>query len=154
MPNDEDGRIYRKHAGELTRFATFLVGPDDAADVVSSAVLRAMSSAGWRRVEHHRAYLFRAVLNESRMLHRSNARRRARERRVAAREDREDVDLLPDVLDVVERLSARQRAVIYLTYWDDLDPAAVADELGISEGSVRRHLARGRAALRRMLDAR
>jgi RNA polymerase sigma factor (sigma-70 family) len=153
MTRDEDERIYRKHAEELTRFATFLVGPDDAPDVVSSAVLRALSGAGWSRVEHHRAYLFRAVLNESRMHHRSTARRRAREQRSAPSERVDEIDLFSDVLDIVDRLSPRQRAVVYLAYWDDLDPAAIAELLGVSEGSVRRHLARARSALRRMLDA-
>jgi RNA polymerase sigma-70 factor (ECF subfamily) len=153
MPRDEDERIYRKHAEELTRFATFLVGPDDAPDVVSSAVLRSLSSSGWSRVEHHRPYLFRAVLNEARMHHRSTSRRRARERGTAAPEGVDEIDLLSDVLDTVDRLSPRQRAVVYLAYWDDLEPAAIADVLGVSEGSVRRHLARARASLRRMLDA-
>src|SRR5438093_12249166 len=135
MAQDEDERIYRKHAEELTRFATFLVGPDDAPDVVSSAVLRALSSASWSKVEHYRAYLLRGVLNEARMHHRSTARRRAREQRSATPEAFEEIDLLSDVLDMVDRLSPRQRAVVYLAYWDDLDPAAIAELLGVSEGS-------------------
>ena len=48
-------------------------------------------------------------------------------------------------------LPLRQRAVVFLTYWADLTPAAVAVELGISEGSVRQHLARARRTLRRTL---
>jgi DNA-directed RNA polymerase specialized sigma24 family protein len=31
-------------------------------------------------------------------------------------------------------LSLRQRAVTVLTYWSDLDPGAIAQLLGISEG--------------------
>lgn len=153
MTRDEDERTYRKHAEELTRFATFLVGPTDASDIVSAAVLRALSSTAWPSVDHHRAYLFRAVLNEARMHHRSTARRHAREQRSATPERVDEIDTLSDVLEMVDRLSPRQRAVVYLAYWDDLDPAAVAEVLGVSEGSVRRHLARARAALRRMLDA-
>jgi RNA polymerase sigma-70 factor (ECF subfamily) len=57
------------------------------------------------------------------------------------------------VRDAVVALSVRQRAVIVLTYWADLDPRTVAERLGISEGSVRRHLARARAHLREALDA-
>jgi DNA-directed RNA polymerase specialized sigma24 family protein len=34
-----DEEVYAKHAEELTRFATGLVGPADAADVASAAVL-------------------------------------------------------------------------------------------------------------------
>ena len=49
-------------------------------------------------------------------------------------------------------LSPQQRAVVYLTYWDDLTPAQVAALLGVSEGSVRKQLARAREQLRRVLD--
>jgi DNA-directed RNA polymerase specialized sigma24 family protein len=42
-----DEELYRKHADELTRFATGLVGPGEASDVVSAAVFRAMTSRHW-----------------------------------------------------------------------------------------------------------
>ena len=51
----------------------------------------------------------------------------------------------------VAALSVRQRAVIVLTYWLDLHPAGIAGLLGVSEGAVRRHLARARAHLREVL---
>jgi DNA-directed RNA polymerase specialized sigma24 family protein len=63
-----DAELYGKHAEELTRFATGLVGPQDAPDVVSAAVLACIFSKGWPRVENPRAYLFRGVLNEARRL--------------------------------------------------------------------------------------
>jgi RNA polymerase sigma-70 factor (ECF subfamily) len=46
----------------------------------------------------------------------------------------------------------QQRASVVLTYWEDLSPADVAIRLGISEGSVKRHLARARARLKELLD--
>ena len=58
----------------------------------------------------------------------------------------------PEVLEAVARLSVRQRAVIVLTYWNDLDPKSVATLLGLSEGTVRRYLARARANLKEQLD--
>ena len=39
------------------------------------------------------------------------------------------------------------------TYWDDLDPGSIAGLLDISEGSVKRHLARARSHLKEALDA-
>jgi len=57
----------------------------------------------------------------------------------------------PEVRQAVEELSVRQRAVVYLTYWEDMTDEAVAVHLGISAGSVRRHLARARKHLRRVL---
>jgi RNA polymerase sigma factor (sigma-70 family) len=51
----------------------------------------------------------------------------------------------------IQQLSVRQRAVIVLTYWGDFTPRAVAATLGISEGAVKRHLARARHRLREVL---
>ena len=52
----------------------------------------------------------------------------------------------------VASLSLRQRATVFLTYWEDLDTRTVANVLGISEGSVYQHLNRARATLRRRID--
>ena len=104
-------------------------------------------------VVEKRAYLFRCVYNEAARLHRSTGRRRAREQQVALPESVEQPDIRPEVLSAVARLSLRQRAVIVLTYWDDLDPGAIASLLDISDGAVRRHLARGRSRLKEVLDA-
>ncbi len=48
-------------------------------------------------------------------------------------------------------LSVRQRAVIVLTYWEDLTPSSIAALMDINEGSVKRHLARGRSRLKEAL---
>lgn len=144
---------YEKYAGELVRFATGLVGPDDAQDVVSEAFMKAFQSAGWSRVDNPRAYLYRVVTNEARMRHRSTMRRRARERRASQSPVTDDNEVRPEVLEAIGSLSPRQRAVTVLTYWEGLTPSKVAERLGISDGSVRRHLARARATLREVLDA-
>lgn len=143
--------LYAKHAEALTRFATGLVGPSDAADVVSDAVLRCLASDRWLEVRDPRPYLYRAVLNQARQSHRGALRRTAREARVAPPTAVEPPEVRPEVLEAVARLSLRQRAVIVLTYWEDLEPAQVAIRLQIGEGSVRRHLARARARLREEL---
>ena len=62
---DEDARLYERVAPELIRFATALVGPVDAADVLSSAVVKALSTPGWPAVTNRPAYLYRAVFNEA-----------------------------------------------------------------------------------------
>jgi RNA polymerase sigma factor (sigma-70 family) len=147
----DDGEIYRKYADDLTRFATGLVGPSDASDVVSEAVLSCLDSKGWKTVREKRPYLYRSVYNTAVDLHRSRGRRRLREERTALRELVEEPEVRPEVLAAVFGLSVRQRAVILLTYWEDLDPTTIANILDISDGSVRRHLARGRARLKEML---
>jgi RNA polymerase sigma-70 factor (ECF subfamily) len=148
-----DAELYASLAPELIRFATGLVGRSDAPDVLSSAVVRSLSGRAWPTVENRRAYLYRAVFNEAHRWIRRSAQRRERELRAATPTRWELPAFRPDVRAAVEQLSVRQRAVIVLTYWADLDPATVASCLGISEGSVRRHLARARARLREVLDA-
>lgn len=148
---ESDAETYRRLAPELVRFATVLVGPDDAPDMVSVAVTKALAGRSWRHVENRRAYLYRAVLNTARRHVRRSRLRPEREQRSAGANHWELPALRPDVRTAVLELSVRQRAVIVLTYWADLDPAAIADWLGISEGSVRRHLARARAQLRKVL---
>src|SRR5262245_42951341 len=85
VPDDVD--TYRRHATELIRYATVLVGTDDAPDVVTDAVLAAFRSPQWRTVENRRAYLYRAVLTRSLSHRRSTSRRRKRETVVALRTD-------------------------------------------------------------------
>ena len=143
---------YEKYADELMRFATSLVGPSDASDVVSEAVIRCVYSKSWPSVQNPRAYLHRAVLSEARRLGLSARRRRAREERTAPREAVLPPDVRTDVIDAVRSLSVQQRAVTYLTYWCDLTPADVSSLLAISEGAVKRHLARARSRLRKVLD--
>lgn len=147
-----DEEIYAKHADALVRFATGLVGPADAPDVVSDAVIRAMTSRRWRDVENPRAYLYRSVLNQARMHHRTTMRRRARELRAFRHEPVHLPEIRPDVLEAVGTLSPRQRASVFLTYWEGLTPAEIAARLDVSEGSVKRHLARARTRLRGLLD--
>ena len=150
-----DTELYRAHAAELIRYATVLVGPDDAPDVVADAVIGAFTSPKWRHVEHPRAYLFRSVLNTATARHRSQTRRDRRERTVAVRsvlaaEPSSEARL--DVHDALGRLSPQQRAVVFLAYWEDRTPADIAEILGIGEGSVRKQLARARAQLREVID--
>jgi RNA polymerase sigma factor (sigma-70 family) len=147
-----DEEIYRKYADDLVRFATGLVGPFDAQDIVTDACLRSFRSQGWSTVSNHRAYLYRSVLNHAHSHHRSTLRRRLREMRSAPTETVPVTETDIDVLTAVDRLSVQQRAAVILTYWEDLAPTDVAARLGISEGSVKRHLARARHRLREYLD--
>lgn len=144
---------YRAWAGELTRYATALVGPADAADVVAEAfaAILARGDDAWRSVNDPRSYLYRSVLNAARMRHRGALRRRARELRWSEVPVSGELIVDPAVRAALDRLSVQQRAVTFLTYWLDLTPSAIAATLGVSEGSVKRHLARARAHLREVL---
>lgn len=148
MNNEE---IYRSYAEELTRYATGLVGPFDAADVVTDACLKAFSAKSWPDVLNRRAYLYRTVFTVAKDHHRSTLSRRLREMKTAKSEGVIPQYIDVDVLRAVERLSMQQRAAVLLTYWADLAPEAVADRMGISTGAVKSHLARARKRLQEWL---
>jgi RNA polymerase sigma-70 factor (ECF subfamily) len=142
---------YEKHGDELVRFATGLVGPDDAADAVSSAIVGVIRSGRWDEVRNERAYLYTSVLNEVRATHRRTMRRRAAEALAAEVGPSVLPEVRPEVLEAVGRLTVRQRAVVFLAFWDDLTPSEIARRLGLSPSTVYRTLERAERRLRRLL---
>lgn len=151
MVDESDEVLYNKHAEELIRFATTLVGPSLAEDVFTNAVIKVMTGPAWPSVSERRAYLFRAVVNEARMLHRSDRRRAARESRTALPEARQYDGVSLEVRDAVERLSARERAVLHLAYWHDASVAEISVTLELSRRSVERALTSARHRLEEQL---
>lgn len=119
----QEAALYESHQVELTRFATALVGPSDAADVVSDAVSSLLRSGKLTEAEKPVALMYRAVLSKARSHQRSFYRRRAREQRFADELVLHDPELRPDVVEAVVRLSPQLKACVYLTYWEDLTPS-------------------------------
>jgi RNA polymerase sigma factor (sigma-70 family) len=148
----DNEQVYRSYAVELTRYATGLVGPFDAADVVTDACLKAFASRKWPEVANRRAYLYRTVLSVATDHHRSTLARRLRELKTAGPESTSSQETDIDVLNAVDRLSMQQRAAVVLTYWADLPVEAVASRMGVSTGAVKRHLARARRHLEEWLS--
>lgn len=158
---DERGIVHRNRGMEdawrelapgAIRFATALVGPDDALDITTSAFLRVIRQPHWNEIEYADRYLLRAVRNEAQNLYRQ--RRRRWERDLLALRPEVHSDSAPD-LDVwraVSGLSVRQRSVVFLAYWRDMTEADIADTLDVSRSSVHRTLVRARTKLRKALS--
>lgn len=146
-------KLYVELAPELVRFATTLVGPSQAEDLLGSTFVNVAASNGWDRVSNKRAYLYRVMVNEAHKSRRATRRRLAREIRVVHR-DGMDIEqaLDPDVLAALQRLSVRQRAVIHLIYWADLAPQQVAETIGTSLRTVERELKNARTRLKAILS--
>lgn len=153
----DDAALYARHADELVRFATMLVGPSGAEDVVADAVVRVFRSRSWPRVTARRAYLFKAVYREAQMRHRSAQRRLAREiassagEPPAAHDQRVALALDRDLLVALRALTVRQRAAVFLTHWLDHPPAAVASALHVTVRTVQRDLATAYRRLEELL---
>jgi RNA polymerase sigma factor (sigma-70 family) len=120
-----------------------------AEDQVAEAFARAWAS--WHKVSHHpapRAWVVRTALNAGA----SAWHRRSRETVLAspdiAAADSQGSGLDAAVLTAARRLPARQREVIVLRVFLDLDIDTTARQLGIAPGTVRAHLSRAVSALR------
>ena len=127
---------------------------DHAQDLVAEAFARAWAS--WRGVRSHpapRAWVIRTALN----LSVSSWRRHRRELPLTGHDALADgpasslVDT--ELTAVLQRLPARQRQVVALRIFLDLDTAQTAEVLGIAPGTVTAHLARALTALRTELTA-
>lgn len=123
-----------------------------AEDQAAEAFARAWVS--WRTVRRHpapRAWVVRTALNAGA----SWWRRRRRELPLADHDVTApgglDGGLDATLLTAIWRLPLRQREVIALRIFLDLDTATIARQLGIEAGTVRMHLSRGVTALRQEL---
>jgi RNA polymerase sigma factor (sigma-70 family) len=148
------------------RAVTMIAGrPELAEDQVAEAFAKAWAS--WRKVSRHpapRAWVVRTALNTG-----ASSWRRWRSRELplaghdlsalagsgggldAGFDDGFDDGLDAVLLAVLRRLPPRQREVIALRIFLDLDTDAIAGQLGIEPGTVRMHLSRGVSALRHEL---
>jgi len=120
-----------------------------AEDQVAEAFARAWAS--WHKVSHHpapRAWVVRTALNAGA----SAWHRRSKETALASQDiaaaDSQGTGLDTAVFTALRRLPARQREVIVLRVFLDLDIDTTARQLGIAPGTVRAHLSRAMTALR------
>ena len=151
---DRDGaftRFVEARGGALLRTAVFLTAGDRASaeDLVQSTLVR--TYVAWHRVHDENArdaYVRRIMVRESYRLV------------PAARPDRVEVPQVDGLRSVDDRmdlfpllagLPRQQRAVIVLRYYEDLSERDIADALGCSPGSVKRHASRALSTLRARL---
>ncbi|HEY4349550.1 MAG TPA: sigma-70 family RNA polymerase sigma factor [Gaiellaceae bacterium] len=145
-------QLYRNHLPELLRVAAAICRDREAApDVVHDGFVRALRElASFRGTGPLAGWLWRIVVNTARNHRRDNPAHEplpfepvangngsSEEGRVAAA-----VSLLPE----------RQRLVLFLRFYADLDYASIGEALGITTGTVGATLAAARAALEQHLS--
>lgn len=144
----DDETIYRKNRDDLIRFATVLVGPVGAEDVVSTVVLRILARRRLDELDAPRAYLFRAVMNECKTrLNRRRTHLSVTELGAVPADEPQ-----PHIFQAVLDLPPQQRAATYLFYWAGMTVAETAELMGIRPGSVKRYLHLARRTLKGVLD--
>ena len=153
----EFAEFYEQNRSACRRAVQVAVGnPDLAEDLVAESFARAWAS--WAKVRRHpapQAWVVRTCLNA----HVSWWRRRRRETAwpPALEPSTPAMEVAPMdavLLGALRRLPARQREVVVLRVFLDLDSQTTAEALGIATGTVRVHLHRALESLRKSHGAR
>jgi RNA polymerase sigma factor (sigma-70 family) len=146
--------VYRERLGSFVRLATAITGNEQvAADAVHDGFVRAVRyRSGLRDRESAAGWVCRIVLNEARKRSAAEGRYAPAvepvEEGVATNGQRE----LGAAAAALAALPERQRLVLFLRYYADLDYAAIAEALGIARGTVSATLHAARSNLQAKLE--
>lgn len=148
--------LYRARLGAFVRVAAAITGDRDSArDAVHDAFAASLRDRRAFRGEGTlEAWLWTAVVNRARNHHRGWRRRLRHEDPAARAEPRAPAPPAPDgeVRAMVAALPERQRLMLFLRYFADLDYAAIAAITGVSTGTVRATLSAAHSALRTTIE--
>jgi RNA polymerase sigma factor (sigma-70 family) len=143
--------LYRGRFGDFLHVATAIVGDEDRAhDAVQDAFASAVRSIGKYRGDGELAgWVWHIVLNAARL-----ERRRAGRRGPPIHETSTNghLDDPTGVRAAIAALPERQRQVLFLRYYADLDYAAIAAALDVSSGTVGATLNQAHTTLRSRLE--
>ena len=151
--------MYGDHYRCLVRLAWLLVQDVTTAEDVVLDSFVAMHTA-WRRLrdsDRALAYLRQSVVNRSRSVWRHPAMVGRNASQPGSGIPSAELRALPPlehaaVVRALRSLPARQREALALKYYGNLSEAQVASAMGVSQGAVKRHVARAIAALRVVVE--
>ena len=150
--------LYRARFPQLLRVARAIVGDGEAArEVVQEAFAKALGETGsLRQRASLEPWIWQTVVNSARDRRRSDGSRRAREAGAAPLEGLE-APAAPAGRDsalfaAIAALPERQRHVLFLRHYADLDYRTIAQTLAIRPGTVAATLHAAQASLRTRLE--
>ncbi len=148
-PLDAFEAFYRDEREWARRLAYVMVVDVEAAEDIAQESFLALQPK-FATLENPRAYLRVTVVNACRRHRRRESKRRATQ--TLAREPEAVSPPAREMLDLIDRLPARQRAVLVLRYFEGLSEAEIATTLSCRPGTVKSLAARGLERLRKELD--
>lgn len=153
-------RLHREHVAAVRAYVRRRIGPEDADDVVAEVFVVA-----WRRLAdvpaEPRAWLLGIARKALGNRRRTDRRQRALYERLAGQAGTSPAASPPPgtpvvtgdgaLLRALAALPSRDREILLLVTWDDLDHAEAAEVLGIRPGTVAMRVLRARRRLGRAL---
>lgn len=142
--------LFHQYKDPVYRLALSFTGsPADAEDVTQTVFLKLMEYQPNLTPGKERAWLFQVTANECRSLHRRLRRHSTvsldEALAVAAPEHQQ-------LLEVVMKLGANDRAVLYLFYYEGFSTEEIGQMLRISQSAVTTRLHRARKSLKATLE--
>jgi RNA polymerase sigma factor (sigma-70 family) len=149
----DDADVFASVYTALRRFAG-AVRPmgSEADDLVQEALARTLAVRSLSELEHPLAYLRTAVVRVAMNEERSRRRSRARNARASDRETAR-ADAYPSDLADLWLVSAKERAVLFLTVVEGYSYRDAAEVIGSSEAAARQTASRALRTLRQHVDA-
>lgn len=146
--------LFRAQYAPLCRVLSVFCGNEEmAADAAQEAFVQAWLH--WSRVrglDRPEAWLRRVAVNRLLNRRRSLVRRARALLRLRPAEAAVDPDRRMDLVAALRALPTQQRLAVVLRYVGDLSLTETAEAMGVSEGTVSQHLARGRSRLRTLME--
>jgi RNA polymerase sigma-70 factor (ECF subfamily) len=143
--------VYRERVGVYARVAASVVGVELAADVVHDSFVRALRHCDSFRGGSLEAWLWRIVVNEARTVSARVRRDAGLLRNEGAASPWQVPDASAAVTHAILALPERQRLIVFLRYYADLDYAGIAEALDIRPGTVAATLHTAHEAIRQTL---
>lgn len=142
--------IYEEHKHMVYRLAlSYLRSPEDAEDICQAAFLRLIEHSGRITPGRERSWLTSVTAN----LCRDHLRAAQRRRTEPLSDELPEVPSEePALFDAVMALGERERAAVYLYYYEGYSVSETARILGLSVTAVTTRLSRAREHLRRQLE--
>lgn len=155
---NELSELMRTRHRALVSYAFLLSGDlREAEDLVQDAIIKVFSRRTPRDRAISEAYVRRAIFTAYLDAYRRK-RRWSGIRHLISRSDEHPghdatSDSTIDMTATLAQLPPRQRACVALRYFEDLPIAEIAEQLGCSAGTVKRHLFNAHASLRTLVGA-
>ena len=143
--------IAERYSASLYRLAySFLGSRQDAEDVLQEVFLKFLRKRPIFAEEHQlRAWLRTVTANQCRDMLRSPWRRRTLPLEEAVSQPEPAPD--PDVEAALSQLKPKDRAIVYLFYYEQCSSAEIAQTLHMTDAAVRSRLTRARQTLKTLL---
>lgn len=140
----------KKYSNMVYRVAySILKNETDAEDIFQETFIKFYKNIEqMKNEEHEKAWLIRVTINNCNMLLRKKKIRKEDEITEEIPDTHEEKE---DILEVVNKLPAKYRLVIYLYYYEGYKISEISKILNDSEGTIKSRLSRAREYLEKMI---